>query len=290
MGADASRVGYYDDSDEEDEEEEAFLNQPVELTQTTVTNEDKIACHIKAIMGKFLMGRQFRIAFSFEYIIGIRFHVPVCKVEKENRRGVLILELGAPLKNGNDECNFALRRVCSNLHGDNDFKKCDDWTPGKYASNASRHYIYGSFAELHELASYLATQSPRLAEMLSNGGNNSLFSSDKGARIDLTYDGAPQFKYESVNELVLGNGIGVVSNKSLQSLAARTLIRNDMGKNSEASIKFSPVIQTILASEELKMKQEEKLATEMKRSTVKDVKAMLKKAAQQPFRVGFTRG
>ena len=42
----------------------------------------------------------------------------------------------------------------------------DDWTPGKAASSASRHYISGSEAEIVELSNYLGAVCPRIKSML----------------------------------------------------------------------------------------------------------------------------
>jgi hypothetical protein len=185
----------------EGDEFDTFLDRPFK-NGFGMNEATKTASHMRDLTAQFLTGRQFRCAFSFDHINGIRLHRPI-----KDTLCALVLELGTPLPLGTakeDPCTFAVRRVFSAQQADNRFKRTDDWTPGSCASRASRHYLYGDFDELKELSAYLCRVSPRLASLFSpttveEVRGNTLLEVPSSV---LCYDAAPPFSKNSLEELI----------------------------------------------------------------------------------------
>ena len=108
-----------------------------------------MAAKLTAHAGAFMHSRMFRLQVPLSSVCGFRVHSPKHKEDEEDQ-SVLILELLQPAS------SFAVRCVSSNLQGDNKFCSIDDWTPGKVASKATRHYICGRTDEINNIASHLA--------------------------------------------------------------------------------------------------------------------------------------
>jgi len=276
-----SRSGGWSDDDEEDED--PLMDQPVSFREGAKITRDTIsATHLRSETAKFLTARQFRIALSLDNIVGIRLHYPVKK-----KPAVLVLELGSPLSQSSDNegAFFAVRRVMSAQQVDNRFKSIPDWTPSKCASQATRQYMYGEFEELKELAAYLCTISTRIANMFQpaaaaadNATTNSLFDIPS---TNLQYNMAPPFVADSLENLLLCGGAGIVARDSLQALAARALISVGAGAENEALNHLSEPVKAVVVGEELRLKSEALQRLKAQTFTVEQVNAQLEA-------VGFT--
>lgn len=157
-----------------------------------VSAEKLQSMHYKAVVGKFLTSRCFRLRIAVSNIKGIRLMAkPTAErrqpPENDNDIGaVLVLETTEPL----GESSFAFRTVRSKRSDNADaFTLCSDWLPGdRTASKATRFYFYGSLKELKQTAAALAKLCPTLADMLKGKeeGTNSLASG-----VSVAYDSAP---------------------------------------------------------------------------------------------------
>ena len=266
------RGGY---SDSEEEEEDPASNQPITFREgVEVTTEKKNAVHLQAETSKFLTARQFRIAFSLDNIVGIRLHYPTT-----NKAAVMVIELGSPLSEKKSGA-FAVRRVMSAQQVDNKFTSIDDWTSNKCASRATRQYIYSDFEELKELAAYLCMINSRIASMFkpaydkstNSFSSNSLFSIPSK---NLAYDMAPAFVADSLENLLLCGGAGIVPHDSLQALAARALIESGASTDTELALLSEPV-KAVVVGEEMRLKNETLQKKTKKKFTVEEVNAQLK--------------
>lgn len=143
------------------------------------TGRDFIMTHYKALCGKFLNSRVFRLRIALSNVKGIRL---IAKPVDSNRQrdpreddndlsAVLILEIEEPL--GQD--SFAVRTVRSRLNNDDAFSLCLDWLPGdNTGSKATRFYFYGSLREMRQTAGYISKICPKVAGMFQGRESNSL--------------------------------------------------------------------------------------------------------------------
>jgi hypothetical protein len=155
-----------------------FINDPQDI---------RSICHIKALSGDFFQSRCYRFRLPLDNVSGIRLlkdptlqQVPedLSKEEEEEEDddneeddmwdvpGALVLELSQV---PSDPATFCVRTVAAD---DNSFKPIGDWTPKSTASSSTRHYVYGSFEELKELAANLCVIDSRIARLFKQGGGS----------------------------------------------------------------------------------------------------------------------
>jgi hypothetical protein len=152
--------------------------------------EVRTICHIKALTGDFCSSRCYRFRVPLDHISGIRLlqdyrDPPIDSTgsgfDDWDIPGVLMLEVSQPP----DSSAFCLRTVAA---ADNSFKVTGDWTPDCAGSRAARHYIYGSFEELKELAAHMCVIDNRIAALFEKGGG-SLEGDDLGYEHSTTLKG-----------------------------------------------------------------------------------------------------
>ena len=143
------------------------------------TGRDFIMSHYKALCGKFLNSRVFRLRIALSNVKGIRLIAkPIDgsrqrdpREDEDDLAAVLILEIKEPL--GQD--SFAVRTVRSRLNNDDAFSLCPDWLPGDgTGSKATRFYFYGSLHEMKQTAGYISKICPKVARMFKGEESNSL--------------------------------------------------------------------------------------------------------------------
>ena len=149
--------------------------------------EVRTICHLKALSGDFFHSRCFRFRLPLKFVSGIRLlredqssvveSPTVSSEEKETDddtspartswdvAGALVLQVSRPPDPR--RAPFCYRHVA---HSNPSFHVVGDWTPNNAASHASRHYIYGAFDELKELASHLCVIDERIAALFEHGG------------------------------------------------------------------------------------------------------------------------
>jgi hypothetical protein len=132
-------------------------------------------CHTKALTADFCNSRCYRLRIPLDFVSGIKLlqdyrDPPIdptgeVKFDGYDVAGVLILELSRTPT----DTSFAVRTVAAH---DNSFRLIGDWTPDAAASQAGRHYIYGAFPELKELAAHLCVVDSRIASLFENRGGS----------------------------------------------------------------------------------------------------------------------
>lgn len=184
------------------------------ISDIVVTLEDAQADlmeHYKALVGKFLNSRVFRLGISLSNVQGIRLiamptdHRPSTQAPEsdDDIAAVLILETSEAL-GAND---FAVRTVRSKQNNADSFTFCPDWLPGNSTgSKTSRFYFYGSLAEMKSTAAHMAKLCPDIANMLEAKGSNTLALSP--GVISVEYDSAPS---HGVNNQSVNFNTGYIS-------------------------------------------------------------------------------
>lgn len=165
------------------------------------TGRDFTMTHYKALCGKFLNSRVFRVRIALSNVKGIRLIAkPVDTSRPRDPRendsdlsAVLILEIADPL--GQD--SFAVRTVRSRRNNDDAFSLCPDWLPGDdTGSKATRFYFYGSVREMKQTAGYMARICPKVARMFEGKESNSLALAPGVISVD--YASAPSHNSNSM--------------------------------------------------------------------------------------------
>ena len=160
MFDDHDEYGYGGFSSEESSDDDAPIaggDEPADME-----NDQLLNLHFKKLFGDFKKSRVFRLRVPFTSIIGIRVVRGGSGPAAERGFCRLVVELASPPP----ASGFAVRTIKVKQDKMNLWERIDDWTPGKAASSASRHYISGSEAEIVELANYLGAVCPRLKSML----------------------------------------------------------------------------------------------------------------------------
>ena len=170
---DPSRIRLFD---------ETMKVSPIAMTTAESSSVDqrqaiRSICHIKALTADFCNSRCYRVRVPLDNVVGIRLlqdyrdpaFDPTGEVSFDDYdvAGVLVLELSQPP----NHTEFAVRTVAG-AENNNSFRLIGDWTPDAAASQAGRHYIYGGFAELRELAAHLCVIDDRIASFFQLGGGS----------------------------------------------------------------------------------------------------------------------
>uniref|UniRef100_A0A7S4K968 Uncharacterized protein n=1 Tax=Odontella aurita TaxID=265563 RepID=A0A7S4K968_9STRA len=161
-----SDIMQLDDSDPQ-------LDEKVHPHKRSIHGQNIETLHFKAMSETFMNSKLWRIKVPLSSVVGIRLEqagseLGVSGGIKEDQRdlhAVLILELSSPVAAADNA--FAVRTVGSQCCAENQFRSVGDWTQGGVASQAIRHYIYGSIYEIKELAAHLCCIDEQIESMLA---------------------------------------------------------------------------------------------------------------------------
>ena len=161
------------DSEEDNDEEGDEEGDGAEATSTRqmrVPEDKKLDTYMKVQVADFLGSRLLRCRLPLKSVTGLALFATSPYPSGSSDAGVLILEVAEPAS------EFAARRVHSEFSAEETWEPCGDWTPGRSASRATRHYVSGAIKELRELCNYLMAVCPGLKDLVrgSSGRSNSL--------------------------------------------------------------------------------------------------------------------